>query len=156
MIEFDKPFTYEATFADASLKEGAKEQTSDHVGAVIGFKTKKGEIVHAKVASSFISFDQAAINMKELGNDNFDTLVQKGKDVWNEHLSKIEVEGGDLDQYRTFYSCFYRSLLFPRKFYEINAQGEVFITARIMVRYYPVICLPIPDSGIRSVVCSRS
>ena len=63
--------------------------------------------------------------MKELGNDNFDTLVQKGKDVWNEHLSKIEVEGGDLDQYRTFYSCFYRSLLFPRKFYEINAQGEV-------------------------------
>lgn len=125
VIEFDKPFTYEATFADASLKEGAKEQTSDHVGAVIGFKTKKGEIVHAKVASSFISFDQAAINMKELGNDNFDTLVQKGKDVWNEHLSKIEVEGGDLDQYRTFYSCFYRSLLFPRKFYEINAQGEV-------------------------------
>ena len=107
------------------MKEGAKEQTSDHVGAVIGFKTKKGEIVHAKVASSFISFDQAAINMKELGNDNFDTLVQKGKDVWNEHLSKIEVEGGDLDQYRTFYSCFYRSLLFPRKFYEINAQGEV-------------------------------
>ena len=125
VIEFDKPFTYEATFADASLKEGTKEQTSDHVGAVIGFKTKKGEIVHAKVASSFISFDQAAINMKELGNDNFDTLVQKGKDVWNEHLSKIEVEGGDLDQYRTFYSCFYRSLLFPRKFYEINAQGEV-------------------------------
>ena len=61
---------------------------------------------------------------KELGNDNFDTLVQKGKDVWNEHLSKIEVEGGDLDQYRTFYSCFYRSLSFPRKFYEINAQGE--------------------------------
>lgn len=125
VIEFDKPFTYEATFADASLKEGTKEQTSDHVGAVIGFKTKKGEIVHAKVASSFISFDQAVINMKELGNDNFDTLVQKGKDVWNEHLSKIEVEGGDLDQYRTFYSCFYRSLLFPRKFYEINAQGEV-------------------------------
>ena len=111
VIEFDKPFTYEATFADASLKEGAKEQTSDHVGAVIGFKTKKGEIVHAKVASSFISFDQAAINMKELGNDNFDTLVQKGKDVWNEHLSKIEVEGGDLDQYRTFYSCFYGEVL---------------------------------------------
>ena len=124
VIEFDKPFTYEATFADATLKEGAKEQTSNHVGAVIGFKTKKGEIVHAKVASSFISFDQAAINMKELGDDNFDTLVQKGKAVWNEHLGKIEVEGGNLDQYRTFYSCFYRSLLFPRKFYEINAQGE--------------------------------
>lgn len=125
VVEFDKPFTYDATFADAALKEGAKEQKSNHVGAVIGFKTKKGEVVHAKVASSFISFEQAAINLKELGNDNFDTLVNKGKEAWNEHLGKIEVEGGNLDQYRTFYSCLYRSLLFPRKFYEINANGEV-------------------------------
>ena len=125
VIEFDKPFTYKATFADATLKEGATEQTSEHVGAVIGFQTKKGEIVHAKVASSFISFEQAAINMKELGNDSFDALVQKGKEAWNALLSKIEVEGGNLDQYRTFYSCFYRSLLFPRKFYEIDAAGKV-------------------------------
>ena len=125
IIEFDKPFTYEATFADNTLKEGSKEQTSSHVGAVIGFKTKKGEIVQAKVASSFISFDQAAINIKELGNDNFDTLVSKGKQAWNDVLGKIEVEGGTLDQYRTFYSCMYRSLLFPRKFYEIDAAGNV-------------------------------
>ena len=125
IIEFDKPFTYEATFADNSLKEGAKEQTDKHVGAVIGFKTKKGEIVHAKVASSFISFDQAVVNMKELGNDSFETLVTKGKQAWNDVLGKIEVEGGTLDQYRTFYSCMYRALLFPRKFYEIDAAGNV-------------------------------
>ena len=125
VIEFDKPFTYEATFADATLKEGIREQQSDHVGAVIGFKTTKGEIVHAKVASSFISFEQASLNLKELGSDNFNTLVQKGKDVWNKELSKIEVEGGTLDQYRTFYSCMYRSLLFPRKFYEIDASGKI-------------------------------
>ncbi|MCD8267636.1 MAG: GH92 family glycosyl hydrolase [Parabacteroides sp.] len=125
ILEFDKPFTYEATFADNSLKEGAKEQTANHVGAVIGFKTKKGEIIHAKVASSFISFDQAAVSMKELGNDQFDSLVAKGKQAWNDVLDKIEVEGGSLDQYRTFYSCMYRSLLFPRKFYEIDAAGNV-------------------------------
>ncbi len=125
IIQFDKPFTYKATFADGKLSEVNAEQQADHAGAVIGFKTKKGEIVHAKVASSFISYDQAAINMKELGNDSFDTLVQKGKEAWNEVLSKIEVEGGNLDQYRTFYSCMYRSLLFPRKFYELDANGKV-------------------------------
>ena len=125
IIQFDKPFTYKATFADGKLSEGNAEQQADHAGAVIGFKTKKGEIVHAKVASSFISYDQAAINMKELGNDSFDTLVQKGKEAWNQVLSKIEVEGGNLDQYRTFYSCMYRSLLFPRKFYELDANGKV-------------------------------
>ena len=125
IIQFDKPFTYKATFADGTLSEGNVEQQANHAGAVIGFKTKNGEIVHAKVASSFISYEQAAINMKELGNDSFDTLVQKGKEAWNDVLSKIEVEGGNLDQYRTFYSCLYRSLLFPRKFYELDANGKV-------------------------------
>ena len=124
VIEFDKPFTYKATFANQSLNENVLEQTADHTGAVIGFKTQKGEIVHARIASSFISPEQAMLNLQELGNDSFNALMQKGKDAWNEVLGKIEVEGGDLDQYRTFYSCLYRSLLFPRKFYELDANGN--------------------------------
>lgn len=125
VIEFDKPFTYTATVADKNVSEGAVEQKANHAGAIIGFSTRKGEIVHARVASSFISPEQALQNMKELGDDDFQTLVQKGKDAWNNVLGRIEVEGGNLDQYRTFYSCLYRSLLFPRKFYEIDAQGQV-------------------------------
>lgn len=126
VIEFDKSFTYTATVGDEILQEGVVEQNSEHVYAVIGFSTKKGETVHAKVASSFISYDQAALNLTELGNDDFDTLVRKGKDVWNEELGKIEVDGGNIDKLRTFYSCLYRSLLFPRKFYEIDRNGNIF------------------------------
>ena len=124
VIEFDKPFTYQATVADSILHENGTEQQANHAGAIIGFSTRKGETVHARIASSFISYDQAMQNLKELGNDSFDTLVQKGRDAWNDVLGRIEVEGGNLDQYRTFYSCLYRSLLFPRKFYEIDAQGK--------------------------------
>lgn len=124
VIEFDKPFTYRATFADKTLKENVNEQTADHTGAVIGFRTNRGELVHARVASSFISPEQAALNLKELGSDSFDTLKEKGRDAWNQALGKIEVAGGTLDQYRTFYSCLYRSLLFPRKFYELDAAGQ--------------------------------
>ena len=124
VIEFDKPFTYQATVADSILHKNGTEQQADHAGAIIGFSTRKGETVHARIASSFISYDQAMLNLKELGNDSFDTLVQKGRDAWNDVLGRIEVEGGNLDQYRTFYSCLYRSLLFPRKFYEIDAQGQ--------------------------------
>ena len=122
VIEFDKPFTYKGTFADKKLEEGNLEQKADHTGAIIGFSTRKGEIVHARIASSFISFEQAAQNLKELGNDSFEQLAQKGNDAWNNVLGKIEVEGGNLDQYRTFYSCLYRSLLFPRKFYEFTGR----------------------------------
>ena len=125
VIEFDKPFTYKATVADSCISVDKAEQEANHAGAIIGFSTRKGEKVHARVASSFISQAQALENLKELGNDSFDVLVEKGKTAWNEALGRIEVEGGNLDQYRMFYSCLYRSLLFPRKFYEIDSNGQV-------------------------------
>ena len=124
VIEFDKPFSYQASVADGALVENQSEQTAGHAGAIIGFKTRKGEIVHARVASSFISFEQADRNLKELGSDSFETLVQKGQDAWNQILGKIEVDGGNLDQYRTFYSCLYRSVLFPRAFFEFDEAGN--------------------------------
>ena len=130
VVQFDKPFTYTATFADAALHAGELEQQANHTGAVIGFATRKGEQVQARVASSFISLEQAEQNLKELGDDTFDALVEKGKQAWNEVLGKIEVEGGTLDQYRTFYSCLYRATLFPRKLHEITADGQ-------MVHYSP-------------------
>ena len=131
------------------------EQNAFHTGAVIGFKTRKGEVVHARVASSFISPEQAEANLCELGADDFDTLVRKGKDAWNRVLGKIEVEGGTDEQYRTFYSCLYRSLLFPRKFYEMDAErnGRIRLTVLIMARCCPVIYIPIPAFGIHSAAC---
>ena len=104
--------------------EGLEIET-DHAGAIVGFKTKRGEVVIAKVASSFISYDQAELNLKELGNDDFDTIKEKGRATWNKELGRIKVEGGSVDQFRTFYSCLYRSLLFPRKFFEYDVNGKV-------------------------------
>ncbi len=125
VIVFDKPFTYKATVADSILTENKNEIQANHAYAIIGFATRKGEQVHARVASSFISFEQAEQNLKELGKDSFEQVKAKGKARWNEVLGKIQVKDENLDKLRTFYSCLYRSLLFPRSFYEINARGEV-------------------------------
>ncbi len=125
VVVFDKPFSYNAVFNEQGLKAGQLEEKSEHAGAIIGFKTRRGEIVHARVASSFISHEQAEINLRELGENSFAEIKEKAKDSWNEVLGTIIVEGGTVDQTRTFYSCFYRSLLFPRKFYEIDAEGKV-------------------------------
>ncbi len=125
VIVFDKPFTYQAIFDGDALTSDQLQKQSNHVGAVIGFSTRKGEKVHARVASSFISPEQAEINLKELGKNNFDQVKDLAKSRWNEVLGKIQVEGGTVDQTRTFYSCLYRSVLFPRMFYEIDAQGKV-------------------------------
>ena len=137
---------------NGELQQGVIEQKENHVGAVIGFKTHKGEQVHARVASSFISHDQAALNLKELGNDSFEELAEKGRKAWNEVLGRIEVSGGNLDQYRTFYSCLYRATLFPQKHYEME---RLFIIVRIPELLRKDIFTQEPDFGILSVVCFR-
>lgn len=124
VIEFDTPFDISKTYNNGDLSNDL-EVTSNHAGAIIGFKTKKGQIVNAKVASSFISHEQAARNLKEIGTNDFDTLKAKGKALWNAELGRIEIEGGTPDQIKTFYSCLYRTLLFPRKFFEYDANGNI-------------------------------
>lgn len=126
VVIFDKDFTIAKTWSGNKLNNTDLELQSDHTGAVIGFKTKNGEKVHARVASSFISFKQAEISLKrELANDNFDATKAKAKAVWNKTLSKIAIEGGTVDQTRTFYSSLYRTLFFPNKLYEIDANNKI-------------------------------
>ena len=125
VVIFDKPFTYRATVGNNDIREGTLEAKENHAGAIIGFKTKRGEVVHARVASSFISFDQAELNLRELGSKDFETIKAEGRSRWNEVLGKIEVQDDNIDNLRTFYSCLYRSLLFPRSFYEIDAKGDI-------------------------------
>ena len=125
VIQFDKPFTFTSGVKENNILPNETEVQGNHTGAIIGFATQKGEIVHARVASSFISYEQAELNLKELGKDSFDQLVTKGKDTWNREMSKVDVEDDNIDNLRTFYSCLYRSMLFPRSFYEIDAKGQV-------------------------------
>lgn len=124
VIEFDKPFAYQTLVKDGNLVEKVQEQKADHAGAIVGFRTHRGEQVHARVASSFISLEQAIRNLDELGGHGLETIAEEGRRAWNEVLGRIELEGGTIDQQRTFYSCLYRSLLFPRKFYEIDSNGH--------------------------------
>jgi predicted alpha-1,2-mannosidase len=124
IIEFDHPLANPQLFNGKALATGVTELTADHVLAAVGFRTRKGEQVNARVASSFISAEQAERNLQELGTDNFDAVKQQGQKAWNQALGRVEIEGGSEEQQRTFYSCLYRALLFPRKFYEMDASGQ--------------------------------
>ncbi|WP_447640110.1 MULTISPECIES: GH92 family glycosyl hydrolase [Chitinophagaceae] len=126
VIQFDRPFSTTATWSDQTLYRSQNEIKDKHVGAVIGFPGfKRGDKVTARIASSFISAEQAELNLKELGNDNFDQLVTKGRDVWNKTLGAVDISGGTIDQVRTFYSCLYRAVFFPNKLYEKDAKGNI-------------------------------
>lgn len=131
VIYFDKAFSVAHAWHDSTLVKDTLEYSAGHTGAIVGFKTSKGEKIHCRVASSFISHEQAEVNLRrELANDAFDITMQKAKSAWNKQLSKIMVEGGSIDEVRTFYSCLYRTLQFPQKHYELDAAGK-------MVHYSP-------------------
>lgn len=124
IVAFDRPFTF-ATVADGQLADGVLEAECNHAGVVLTFDLPiNGEVI-AVAASSFISHEQAELNLREVAYRDFDEIAAEGRKVWNETLGRIEVSDNDIDNLRTFYSCLYRSVLFPRSFYEIDAAGRI-------------------------------
>jgi predicted alpha-1,2-mannosidase len=126
VLQFDKPFVTNSTWTDKILTKDKLESTGLHVGAVVEFKTQKGEKVNIKVASSFISAEQAELNLKnELGQATFDETVEQSKKEWNKVLGRIAIEDDNQEKVKTFYSCLYRTVCFPQKQYEIDKNGNI-------------------------------
>jgi predicted alpha-1,2-mannosidase len=110
VLEFDRAFT----------EAGAS-------GSVVRIKfepMKRGETVSVKIASSYISGEQAVCNLGELGDGDFTRLAAEGRDVWNARLGRIRVEGGSVDDLRKFYTCLYRTQIFPLALHEYDADGN--------------------------------
>ncbi len=98
-------------------------QTPEGQIAMARFKT--GEPVVARIATSFISFEQAERNLdRELGTKSIDTLRTEAVESWDRYFRRIEVEGGSERERTIFYSCLYRALLFPRIWHEPDADGK--------------------------------
>jgi len=126
VIIFDREFDTFTTWLDGSPVPGCTEQEGDHAVAVVRFRTDRGDRVTARVASSFISPEQALLNLeRETGEGDFDTVRDAARKRWNDELGRIRVEGGSDDQVRTFYSTLYRTMLFPRMFYEYDRDGNI-------------------------------
>jgi predicted alpha-1,2-mannosidase len=93
------------------------------------------DVVTVRIATSFISIEQALVNLKaEVGTEHpFDAVMEDGKKIWNEILSRVTVnevglehsESSKKDVLTTFYSCMYRAAIFPRQISEVDASGAV-------------------------------
>lgn len=135
VIEFDTPFYESGTWNGAGEKFHNGFLSGSHVGAYVSFQTSNKETIEAKVSSSFISHEQALINLnREIKQgQSFDDTKDMAKEAWNNELSKIHIESIDKndshyavfkDNLIKFYSSFYRTLLFPREFHEYDENGK--------------------------------
>ncbi|MCF8226154.1 MAG: GH92 family glycosyl hydrolase [Bacteroidales bacterium] len=126
VVYADKEFEEVYIAEDNRIKAGQLKTECDHAGAIVQFKTKPGEKVHLKIASSFISPEQAEINLKrEIGNKTFGQVKSEARQKWEDQLQRILVKGGTEDQFKTFYTALYRTMLFPRKFYEYGPDNKI-------------------------------
>lgn len=133
VMEFDQEIVNHGTWDDENIFINQAEITQEKkvCGGIIGFRHEPELDVEVRVASSFISVEQAERNFEqELEGKQFEEVRDAGFESWNRELNRILVEGGSDDQIRTFYSTFYRTLLFPRRFYEFDDAGN-------MVHYSP-------------------
>ena len=120
-VVFDRPFSACGVWSPDAVRPGVTRLKGDHVGAFFKFDTGRAGVIECKVASSFISPEQAWRNLQsEIGDAGFDTLRQRAEARWNEALGRVRVEGGSEEQRRTFYSALYRCVLFPQRFYELD------------------------------------
>ncbi|RXZ35702.1 glycoside hydrolase family 92 protein [Sphingomonas desiccabilis] len=125
VAEFDRDFTVSRTWDDNGQVTADRTREGDHVGAVVSFRTRAGEQVGVKVASSFISPEQAVRNLeREIGRDSYDQTEAKAKQIWEKELRRVQVSDPNLDNRRTFYSALWRMLQFPRMFHETDAAGK--------------------------------
>ena len=125
IIDFgSRSFDYTSVTDSKEIFTDRKELKDNHTGAIVGFRTGHRDVITARVASSFISLEQAERNLNELGKKSFDEIASDGRKIWNDVLGRIQVEGGSEEQMRPFSSCLWRSLHSPRRFYEIDDKGN--------------------------------
>jgi len=122
VIQFDRDITQSAIVAQEPSPERVGDKPKD-VQAYVEFATAPTEPVIVKVGSSFISWEQAELNLRAEMTGSFDEIHDRVASVWNTNLGKIEITATE-DQKRTFYSCLYRAQMFPHRLYELDAAGK--------------------------------
>lgn len=112
-----------ATFEQTSVKAPGTGRNA--VGSLIGVLHLHKAKAEVAISHSFISAEQAMRTLDaEIGSNGFGVVQAKAKAMWEEHLRAVVVHGATETQMRTFYSCLYRTLCFPRTWHEVDANGK--------------------------------
>lgn len=125
VLKFDQPFKSFGTWTKEGINANQASETNEHCGAYIEFAANTKQVI-AKVASSFISIEQAKLNLsREIGQKSFAQVKEYAKQKWNKELNRIQVKGGTDKAKGNFYTSLYRTMLFPRTFWEIDANDKI-------------------------------
>ncbi len=112
----DLRITAYGTFKGDTVMPGvAAAADAPRIGAYVSFAVRKDSPVTVKAGASFTAIEGAQNNLAaEIPGNDFDLVRKESARQWNERLSRIEVDGGSLDNRAKFYGALYRCSLLPR------------------------------------------
>ena len=121
-FQFSKPFKTFSTWKDVAIHPDIKEMTGGHLGAILDFQTKEGDIIYVKAGFSTVNIEQARKNLQaEIPAWDFDQIVNKARHLWADRLDKIELDG-DEESKEIFYTHLYHSFITPNNITDINGR----------------------------------
>lgn len=122
-IQFNAPFETMRAWQDGKLSGATELFDGSNGGVYLKFDTSKPKTVLMKVGISYVSEEQARLNITtELPHWNFDQVVKESSDEWNSYLSRIEIEGGTPEKQRRFYTDLWHALLGRRIISDANGK----------------------------------
>lgn len=128
VLRLSKRFDRVLYWQNGHLLENADETSGKKIGAIPVFATEEGEVVTAKIGISYISEEQAALNLdRQIPDFDFDRVVESCKTAWDKSLSVIDVDTDDDTAKRIFYSDLYRCMNLPVEYDEED--GKYFLGA---------------------------
>lgn len=118
--------------ARSEVIRGKEEVEGKHIGFFAEFPTEEGEPVTLKVGISFVSIEGARRNYRvEAEGKTFAQIRNEARNLWNNELSKVTVEGGSEDDRAVFYTALYHTMIDPRVFQDVDGRhvggdGEIY------------------------------
>lgn len=109
---------------NTNIEKLEKKAEGQHEGyAIVHLADGTNKPVELKIGLSFVSIENARQNLQqEIGNKSFTDIRNDANRKWESLLSTIQVKGGTDKQRRMFYSCLYRSFLWPALRSDVNGE----------------------------------
>jgi predicted alpha-1,2-mannosidase len=128
VVRFNKAFTsYGCSFQMEDHKKQTEISGQPDIGAYAAFDIQGDEVIMAKAGTSFTSIEAARANLEaEIPHWNFEKTKAETERLWNQTLSAVQLKGGKTQDYTTFYTALYHSMLFPRTFSDVDGTYPAF------------------------------
>lgn len=126
-IQFEKIPVRGGSFKEETVFASGDIINKKNIGVFAGFKLKKGEKLRIRIGTSFCNVAEAKRNLEaELPGWNFNAVLAKANNTWQQALSQIQVQGTNEKDKRIFYTAMYHALQHPRLFSDVSGTYPAF------------------------------